>query len=104
MTLTLVAKRGPAKTEVDSFPVMVSQNGREADCEVAPEGSYHCLVTEVGDHLEVHDLGSRNGTFVNGVRVTKAKLRSGDTLSLNGTEFVVNGRPRPQRYMRGVRN
>ena len=36
----------------------------------------------------VSDLGSTNGTFVNGERVTEQALRSGDTLSLGGLEMV----------------
>jgi hypothetical protein len=36
----------------------------------------------------VSDLGSTNGTFVNGERVTEQALRSGDTISLGGLEMV----------------
>ena len=36
----------------------------------------------------VSDLGSTNGTFVNGERVTEQALRNGDTLSLGGLEMV----------------
>jgi pSer/pThr/pTyr-binding forkhead associated (FHA) protein len=33
------------------------------------------------------DLGSSNGTFVNGARVTEATLRPGDEVSIGGTRF-----------------
>lgn len=36
----------------------------------------------------VSDLGSTNGTFVNGERVTEQALRNGDTISLGGLEMV----------------
>jgi sigma-54 dependent transcriptional regulator, acetoin dehydrogenase operon transcriptional activator AcoR len=55
-------------------------------------------------HAEVHwselhrrhwikDLGSRNGTFVNGVRVSRATLRRGDLVRLGGTVFRVGPAP-----------
>jgi pSer/pThr/pTyr-binding forkhead associated (FHA) protein len=36
----------------------------------------------------VADLGSTNGSFVNGERITERALRSGDTLSLGGLELT----------------
>jgi pSer/pThr/pTyr-binding forkhead associated (FHA) protein len=35
----------------------------------------------------LEDLGSSNGTFVNGGRVTEAPLRPGDEVSIGGTRF-----------------
>jgi len=34
--------------------------------------------------VEVVDLGSTNGTFVNGRKVTRCRLRHGDRLQLGG--------------------
>jgi transcriptional regulator with AAA-type ATPase domain len=50
----------------------------------------HCCI-EVGvDHLEIHDAGSRHGTWQNGVVVTaKAKLHHGDLIGVGETLFVV---------------
>jgi protease PrsW len=42
----------------------------------------HAEVRAEGGRLFVRDLGSRNGTFVNGRRVSTAELRPGDTLRL----------------------
>ena len=49
-------------------------------------------------------IGSAGGTLGNGARVTKAALKSGDTLNLGGTEFKVNYKPRVPRYFFGVRS
>jgi pSer/pThr/pTyr-binding forkhead associated (FHA) protein len=38
----------------------------------------------------VKDLGSTNGTFVNGKRVTTAELRDGDKLSVGRLELIVS--------------
>src|SRR5499427_10632036 len=40
----------------------------------------HCRLTAAADNLEVVDLESTNGTFVNGKRVQKARLADGDRL------------------------
>ncbi|HEU5087441.1 MAG TPA: FHA domain-containing protein [Roseiflexaceae bacterium] len=34
------------------------------------------------------DLGSTNGTFLNGERVTERALRNDDTISLGGLELI----------------
>lgn len=40
----------------------------------------------------VHDLGSTNGTYVNGVRVVHAMLRVGDRVTLGRTDVVLLGK------------
>jgi len=49
----------------------------------------HCRL-EAGAHtLEVIDLSSTNGTYVNGMRVERAKLESGDRLRIGRVELTV---------------
>jgi ABC-type multidrug transport system ATPase subunit len=52
---------------------------------------YHAdlLLTPAG--LRLVDLGTRNGTFVNGQRIPEAGLRSGDLLSFGRHQLVVDG-------------
>ncbi len=45
---------------------------------------FHCEVVLDGPEARVRDLGSRNGTIVDGVRAVEAFLRSGSTLKLGG--------------------
>jgi pSer/pThr/pTyr-binding forkhead associated (FHA) protein len=51
----------------------------------------HCRFT-LGDSgaLTVEDLGSTNGTLVNGEKVTKASLNDGDRLKVGRVEFAVS--------------
>src|SRR5918999_1084679 len=50
------------------------------------------ITTAPGGGLTIEDLGSTNGTFVNGQRVTGAQpLRPGDTVKVGQTEMVVEG-------------
>jgi pSer/pThr/pTyr-binding forkhead associated (FHA) protein len=47
--------------------------------------------------VEVKDLGSRNGVFVNGARVTASSIRPGDTIRIHQSLFVMEEiLPRPQ--------
>jgi pSer/pThr/pTyr-binding forkhead associated (FHA) protein len=49
----------------------------------------HCRLTAGAGELEVVDLDSTNGTFVNGRRVRRAPLKDGDVLGVGRVEFVV---------------
>ena len=50
----------------------------------------HCRLTVVqGGDLEVTDLQSTNGTFVNGARIESARLKPGDTLQVGRMEIIV---------------
>lgn len=49
----------------------------------------HCRLTATpGGELEIRDLESTNGTFVNGRRVDVARLEPGDKLQLGRVEMV----------------
>jgi pSer/pThr/pTyr-binding forkhead associated (FHA) protein len=50
----------------------------------------HCKLTAGAAELEVVDLESTNGTFVNGSRVDRAVLKNGDRLGVGKLEFVVS--------------
>jgi pSer/pThr/pTyr-binding forkhead associated (FHA) protein len=51
----------------------------------------HCRFTlSQVNELELEDLGSTNGTFVNGKKVAKATLSDGDQLTVGRVQFVVN--------------
>jgi adenylate cyclase len=68
--------------------------GRSADCGLLladPTVSRrHAELSGAGDHLLVHDLGSRNGTFRNGVRVQTARLRAGDVVTFGVVQVRVD--------------
>ena len=58
--------------------------------DVALVSRLHCRLTAADDQLEVVDLKSTNGTFVNGKRVNKAKLAKGDRLRIGRVELTVD--------------
>lgn len=49
----------------------------------------HCRISAGAAELQVEDLDSTNGTYVNGARVDRAALRIGDKLGVGEVEFLV---------------
>jgi serine/threonine-protein kinase len=67
--------------------------GRSQECDLVVKASEvskrHCRILLAPDHAIVEDLGSSNGTFVNGEQVDRARLHDGDELDLGGHVFQV---------------
>ena len=67
--------------------------GRAPECDISVQGDEisrrHALVKPTPDGLSVEDLGSSNGTYVNGKRVQQAFLAAGDELKLDTVRFIV---------------
>jgi len=67
--------------------------GRREDCDLriplSDVSRKHCRMILNGDAIKVEDLGSSNGTYVNGERVQQAELTPGDTLQVGPVVFVV---------------
>ncbi len=67
--------------------------GRREDCDLRiPVGDVsrkHCRLVLSADNVRIQDLGSSNGTFVNGQQVQDAFLSAGDTVSVGPVNFVV---------------
>jgi pSer/pThr/pTyr-binding forkhead associated (FHA) protein len=91
--IRLVAKEGWPKVLVGREMLIV---GRDPTCDVRIDSPWisrrHCCLTEVDGEVLVRDLGSINGTWINGRRVESGRLRAGDELSIATFSFsVVDG-------------
>lgn len=60
--------------------------------DVALVSRLHCRLTASDDQVEVVDLESTNGTFVNDKRIEKAQLATGDRLRIGRVELTVEKR------------
>src|SRR4051794_33498684 len=73
--------------------------GRKDDCDVRLDhksvSKMHCVLVKADGLLLVRDLGSTNGTRVNGVRVRRAALLPDDQLSVANHKFRVHLGPDP---------
>ena len=94
----LVCHRG--FNEGDEFALREGENilGRGKDCEIAlfdrKCSRRHCVVRKRGGYCILEDLGSFNGTFVNGKRITKrVHLKPGDVFTLGTTVIKLSTKP-----------
>lgn len=70
--------------------------GRTNECELALDDALvsrrHALLTVQPDGVFIHDLGSRNGVFLNGLKIEKPEgLRDGDQLRIGSQDMVIYG-------------
>lgn len=75
--------------------------GRKEDCDVRLDhksiSKQHCVLVKADGVILVRDLGSTNGTRVNGQRVRRAALMANDQLNVASLRFKVHiGSGRPQ--------
>lgn len=68
--------------------------GRKEDCDLRLDhksiSKQHCVIVKTDGLLLIRDLGSTNGTRVNGQRVRRAALLPNDQLSVAGVRFRVH--------------
>ena len=94
----LVVLKSPAldpgeEVPVDALPVAIGRGGQN---EIPLEGdefasAQHARFESKRDGLWVEDIGSTNGTFVNGARVTTPRrLSKGDVVRVGQTDFRVD--------------
>ena len=78
------------------IPISIPQFmiGRADDCHLKPRSElisrYHCAILTDAGYVAVRDLGSKNGVYVNGQRVSiEQELKNGDQLAIGPLEFEV---------------
>ena len=79
---------------------LVIGRGREADLAVAEPtiSRQHAAIEWDGDGYTLQDLGSTNGSRVNGRRETRARLRDGDEIELGRLQLRLRA---PENEARG---
>ena len=75
------------------FPIMgTAVMGREATNPIPLDrdttaSRRHAQISDAGGAFVLQDLGSSNGTYLNGARVTESALNPGDEVTVGGTRF-----------------
>jgi pSer/pThr/pTyr-binding forkhead associated (FHA) protein len=90
MRVRLVPLEGGAPIEIVKDLVLV---GRKEDCDVRLDhksiSKLHCVLVKTDGLLLLRDLGSTNGTRVNGQRVRRAALLPNDQLQIASLRYAV---------------
>jgi predicted component of type VI protein secretion system len=93
MQAVLVMFRNDGEPRSFSVTRDITVVGRREDCDLRiPLGDVsrkHCRLINDGESFRVEDLGSSNGTFVNGERVQEAVVSAGDSIQLGPVVFVL---------------
>jgi pSer/pThr/pTyr-binding forkhead associated (FHA) protein len=94
MNYVLQVVRGRSASTTLKLTDNVTSLGRHDDCVIRIKSSQvsrrHCELFEVGGQLMLRDLGSSNGTYVNGKRVTgEQPMKHGDELTVGAVTFRV---------------
>jgi pSer/pThr/pTyr-binding forkhead associated (FHA) protein len=76
--------------------------GREQDCDLCPPcefvSRHHCVLLLDNFALRIRDLGSKNGTFINGHRIVASEmlLLHDDLVSVGVTKFRIELSPQTE--------
>jgi pSer/pThr/pTyr-binding forkhead associated (FHA) protein len=90
-------ERGPTPEKTRQVPLKPGEFliGRGADCDLRlPDSAisrHHCIIRLTDDEAILLDLGSSNGTYLNGQRVrSQAALHSGDDIAVGTCHLLVD--------------
>jgi pSer/pThr/pTyr-binding forkhead associated (FHA) protein len=88
----LVVRKGPDVGETFYLDRSEFTIGRDPDADIflndVTVSRHHAKLVVSGDEVTAEDTDSLNGTYVNGVRVDKARLNSGDALQIGRFQMV----------------
>lgn len=94
MNVKLLVVHGRPQGKSFLFPVGEYIFGRGPECHIQPNSDWvsrqHCILRVTPENVFVRDLGSRNGTLVNGHRVREElQLSHGDQLQVGPLVFEI---------------
>jgi pSer/pThr/pTyr-binding forkhead associated (FHA) protein len=94
MRAQLIPLDGTAPVEIVKDLTLV---GRKQECDLCLShksvSKMHCVIVKTDGLLLLRDLGSTNGTRVNGQRVRRAALLPNDNLAIAGFKFRIDLAP-----------
>lgn len=94
MKVKLKLVKGPEAGKELKIPTPKCVIGRGEECHLRPKSDAisrrHCVIYVKGGELVVRDLGSKNGTLVNGDRIAEDRvLKAGDTIQFGPLAFEI---------------
>ena len=92
VVLKVIGGKNDGREITISVPEFIIGRGDEAHLRPSSDliSRAHCAIRLADGRVSIQDLGSRNGTFVNGEQLTEMHIaRSGDTLRVGRLQFKV---------------
>jgi transcriptional regulator with GAF, ATPase, and Fis domain len=106
MTAKLVVLAGPRCGETFVVDALATTIGRDASSQLnIPDhlmSRRHCALEDAGGCFTLRDLGSSNGTYVNGIPVRERVLAHGDRIRAGDTVLLFLQQPEPDRESSSV--
>jgi pSer/pThr/pTyr-binding forkhead associated (FHA) protein len=99
MKINLVVFKKSGSQKSFPLPSSITVIGRRKDCDLQipleAVSRRHCQLNHDKGTLKIRDLGSRNGTYLNGKRIEEAEAQAGDYIKVGPLEFAlqIDGRP-----------
>ena len=100
MDVNLVLLKNDGSHKFFSLPSSVTVIGRRHSCDLCiplmSVSKRHCQLNFDEGVLRIRDLGSRNGTYLNGKRIDEAVVQAGDSIKIGPLTFVlqIDGQPK----------
>jgi pSer/pThr/pTyr-binding forkhead associated (FHA) protein len=87
MDVQMLVVQGKPRGHCLRFPIGEFVFGRGPECHIRPNSEWvsrqHCMLRVARDAVHIRDLGSTNGTLVNGSRlIGEQRLEAGDQLQI----------------------
>jgi len=94
----LVCLRGGNQGDEFRIPEGTTVLGRAPDCDIplfdTKCSRQHCQIVKKGKYYSVEDLGSRNGTHLNGKKLSRGRqIKEGDRIRIGGTILELSDKP-----------
>jgi pSer/pThr/pTyr-binding forkhead associated (FHA) protein len=91
--LTAVVRQGPDAGSTFDLDHEETIIGRDSDCAIRLNDSAasrtHAVIRKQGQSYAISDLGSNNGTFVDGRKLSGMTIKHGDNIELGRTRLSV---------------
>ena len=92
ITPRLIAVSGPLSDQTIYLDEPLISIGRLSSNDICLDDAYvsrrHCVIRNEGAEYLVEDLGSANGTYLNGERVTAGSLKDGCLIEIGTSRFL----------------
>ena len=88
--LILTSEKKETVFELDKDVLVI---GRKSDCDIILNdeqiSKHHARIIKDGERYRIEDLGSMNGTCINGKEIKRVLLRDGDRINITDTVLLV---------------